>query len=491
MLTRRSVIQLGALSLAGVGCETDPVAPDPFRSGVASADPTPSSLVLWTKLSGHLDDRSVTVLVALDPTLERVVWTGQVVARRMDDHSASLRVDGLDAGTIYFYAFEVDGHRSPIGRARTAPAEATRLRIASLSCASYAHGYFHVYRELADDEDLDAILHLGDYVYEYGDGQYGDLRALIPPHEVFTLDDYRQRYAFYRADPALRDLHAAHAWIVTWDDHELSNNAWHDGAPGHDSSVSGPFNARAVAAQRAHREWLPRDPDSLSLHRTISLGPLADVFVLDVRFEGRNAPPADDAASAALAGRTLLGDAQRAFLLDGLRSSTARWKIIATSVQLSPHPEFWNFDAWDGYPADRTALLEAIERDGIEGVIVLTGDGHKSFADDLPLDPLGDAYDPDTGEGSLAVELMTPAVTSPNLFGDAARRFEDTVRAGAPHTKLIEAESRGYWTLELDADVALATLHFMDGVEDPEPRASRVVARFEVRHGQPHLRRLD
>ena len=212
---------------------------------------------------------------------------------------------------------------------------------------------------------------------------------------------------------------------------------------------------------------------------------------MDTRREGRNAPGANDAVVAATRGRTVLGATQREALLDGLLASEARWKVIASSVQFSPHPEFWNFDAWDGYPADRRAILGLIESERLEGVVFVCGDGHKSFADELPRDPWDpNTYDSDSGSGSLAVEFMTPAVASPHLFGEQAREFESTVRAGAPHTKFVDAEARGYWKLEFFDDRLDARLIHVGRVTDPAGGSARVATAFRVVHGDPRLRPL-
>ncbi len=477
-------VGLGALS---VHCAEPPTGR--FAHGVASADPTETSVWLWTRLSDAAGDEPLELEVGLDPELGELVLSAEVLAREADDHCAHVEVRGLAPGQTYYYRFGAGLARSPVGRTRTAPV-AGPVRLAFVSCASYAHGYFHAYRHLAERADLAAVVHLGDYVYEYGDGAYGDVRSYDPSHEVVTLEDYRRRYAHYRLDPDLAALHARHPLVVTWDDHELANNAWRGGSVEHEPSTEGPWTDRLEAAARAHREWLARaTPYPGSLYRRLSFGETVDLFVLDTRLEGRDAPP-EDSGVAAEPGRTLLGAAQRERFLADLRTSGARWKVVAQSVQLSPHhAQFWNHDAWDGYAAERAAILAVLDEEAIEGVIFVCGDGHKSFAEDVTRD--AGRYDPATGAGSVAVELMTPAVTSPNLFDDAARELEARIYAGSPTTRFVDAEQRGFWVLSLEDDRARMALTFVAGVDDPHGGEARPGPLFEVRAGERFLREAE
>ena len=484
---RRDAIRLGLTAGAAAGCGTS--GSSRFVHGVASADPTQHSVVLWTRLSDAVADEPVRLRLATNEALTENVRVVDTVARVERDYTVAVTAYALMQNTVYFFAFEAGSDRSAVGRTKTASNYSPEVRFALASCASYAHAYFHTYARIAEEDDLDAVIHLGDYIYEYGDGEYGSLRGYDPPHHLVSQDDYYRRYAHYRRDPDLAYLHARYPWVVTWDDHETANDAWIGGAPGHRTESHGPWPERASAAGAAHYLWLPRvETDDGSLYRRISFGGLVELFVLDTRRAGRNAVAAADASEAAMEGRTILGVRQRDALLAGLVRSTARWKVVASSVQVSPHPEFWNFDAWDGYPSDRDAVLSVIEREAIDGVVFVCGDGHKSFADELPRDPWdAENYDPETGAGSLAVEFMTPAVASPHLFGDEARAFEARVREGAPHTKFVDAEARGYWKLEFFEPELHATLVHVDRVTDPFGGAARVAARFRVAYGNPRL----
>ncbi|MCU0677080.1 MAG: alkaline phosphatase D family protein [Myxococcota bacterium] len=489
-MRRRELLTYGGVWLVPIGvfgCErgdSAPVCAEPTRSdrfphGVASADPTESSVRVWTRVESSAEREDVRVIVATDEGLCDVIAESSAPALARDDHTVHVELTGLAPSRTYYYAFELGPERSAIGRTRTTGA-ADRVRLGFTCCASLAHGWLHTYDALAAQE-LDAVVHLGDYVYEYENGRYGSLRGYEPAHATITLEDYRLRYGQYRREPPLQALHARHPTIVTWDDHEIANNAWRGGSIEHDEAIFGPYEARREAATRAHAEWIPRAGGAEGERfRRFSWGDLAELFVLDTRME-RDPPPRDEVEAAA-PGRSILGARQREWLFEGLRASTARWKVIASGVQVSPHAEFWNFDAWDGYADERRLLLELLEREGITGVIVVCGDGHKSFADDLARDPLDPAvYDRATGRGAVAVELMTPAASSPNLFGGEARDFEAWVRSASPHTHFVDAESRGYWTLELAEDRALATLSFVEGIERPTGGDERVAAVFEVR----------
>jgi alkaline phosphatase D len=490
-LTRRDALRVGVLGLGGLalGCAEE-AGSAAFRHGVASADPRPDRVLLWTRVADATGDVPLRVELGVDPELREVVSMGEVLAREADGHAVEVEVTGLEPGRPYFYRFAADESHSALGRTRTAPLDGP-VQLAFTCCASYAHGWFHAYRRIAERAELDAVVHLGDYVYEHADGAYGNLRGYDPPHETVTLDDYRRRYAWYRLDPDVAALHREHPVIATWDDHELANNAWRGGALEHDPATEGPWRARLDAARRAHREWLPRsEPVPGSLYRRLSFGALADLFVLDTRLEGRDPPPVDDAEARA-PGRSILGAAQRERLLNDLSASRARWKVVALGVQLAPHHEaFWNHDAFDGYADERDRILRHLAEEALEGVIFVCGDGHKSFADDLPLDPFDPAaYDPASGAGSVAVEVMTPAASSPNLFGAEARALEARVRETSPHTHFVDAESRGYWTLALEDARAELTLRLVDGIERPDGGAERVAARFEVRAEERFLRR--
>jgi len=323
----------------------------PFTLGVASGDPAPDGAVLWTRLApaplsgGGMPDRRVPVdwEVATDERFRRRVQRGTVQARPEQGHSVHVELEGLEPGREYFYRFRAAGELSPVGRTKTAPAAAARpdaLAFAFVSCQQYEHGYFTAYRHLSD-EDLDVVVHLGDYIYEYAPNVYdtpgGNPRA-HSSREITTLEDYRNRHAQYKTDPELQLAHSRFPWILTWDDHEVDNN-WADEIP-EDGQPRGAFLRRRAAAFQAYWEHMPLRRTSrprgidMQLYRRIAFGDLAEFNVLDTR-QFRADQPCGDRFPATCEerldeGRSITGAAQERWLLDGLEDSRARWNVLAS-----------------------------------------------------------------------------------------------------------------------------------------------------------------
>jgi alkaline phosphatase D len=496
--SRRTLLsELGAVAMADwlLGCEQardsspSPI-PDVFRHGVASGDPTADGVVIWTRLSGtETDPVEVSWEMSTTAEFEEVAAEGTLDATEQRDFCVKVDVTGLDAATTYFYRFRALGAESPVGRTRTAPrGDARSLRFGLVSCSNYGAGYFLAYRELAGEE-LDLVVHLGDYIYEYASGESGDVRELEPEHELVTLADYRRRFAHYRRDTDLQALHAAHPMAAIWDDHELANDAWRDGAQNHDAD-EGSFGERKQAAHRAYFEWMPiREPEGeLKVQRVLSYGELADLILVDARGWGRDAPvsnPGDPEITDPE--RSILGADQEAWLADALTSSTARWRLIGNQVMMSPLPDLFNGDSWDGYPESRRRLLSTLAENEVENVLVLTGDIHMSWACDLSLDPNDSAvYDPMTGEGALGVEVTVPGVTSAGLSKSGAALAEASV-ADDEYVKYAELKSRGYVLLSLSEGRAQADYHHFSRV-DRESEVSQFSAGIRVDAGVPGAR---
>jgi len=317
---------------------TDPYtgAPGPaslFTHGVASGDPLEDGFVIWTRVTPADLGSTVEVFyeVALDPDFVDRVEAGTTMTGAAVDFTAKLDVRGLVWGRDYYYRFSAQGRTSMVGRARCAPkgGEAKALRFAVTSCASYGHGYFHAYRRIAEREDLDAVLHLGDYIYEYGTGEYGSVREYEPAHEIVTLADYRMRFAQYRRDPDLQALHQQHPVIPIWDDHESANDSYEDGAENHQLDTEGTWTARKQAARQAYFEWMPiRDPGMQRIYRTLRYGNLADIVLLDTRLEGRDLQfGSTSELPGEAASRSLLGAEQEAWL-DAELDGRALWHPI-------------------------------------------------------------------------------------------------------------------------------------------------------------------
>ncbi|MBN8611128.1 MAG: alkaline phosphatase D family protein [Deltaproteobacteria bacterium] len=480
----------------GPGWDAGPPPTGTFHHGVASGDPLPSAVMLWTRVSEQTAAVTVEWEIATSADFATLVTSGTFETDAERDFTVKVDATGLAPATTYFYRFRLGAMTSPIGRTRTAPeGEVSRLRFAVCSCSSYAHGYFHGYRRIAERADLDAVIHLGDYIYEYGTGKYGEVRDYDPPHEIVTLEDYRRRHAHYKLDRDLQEAHRQHPFITTWDDHETADNSYATGANNHEPD-EGSWSDRLAAASRAYREWMPfRDPSEgprLQLYRALRYGDLVDLVVLDTRIWARD-PQAAGTSDPTLDDETrqLIGTDQEAWLLERLRTSTARWKVLCQQVMVAQLPVILNTDAWDGYPAQRNRLFSFLadnptgERDD---VVVLTGDIHSSWASDLtptPTDP--STYTPATGEGALAVEFICPGITSPGAGPGAERLLRDRLPTDGPHIKYLDLVRRGYIVLDVDADRAQASWFHLADVTSVAGGAESFSAAWETESGQNHL----
>ena len=487
----------------------------PFLHGVASGDPLTDRVVIWTRVTApSADSVEVAWTMALDRGLRDVVASGTATTDAGSDHTVNVDVVGLEAGATYYYGFETDGQRSPVGRTRTFAEHPDHLRLAMVSCAKFNAGFFNAYARIAERDDLDFLLHLGDYIYEASNTPPAtqtpgaDIgRPFDPLHECVTLADYRTRYAQYRLDPDVQKLHAAHPIVATIDDHELADGAWRDGAADHRPEYP-PWPERKAHAFQAKWEWVPSrkpDPDDPSrVFRTVGVGDLADVFVLDTRT--RRDEPVPPPAMYDV-GRTALGSEQREWLLHDLEASTARWRLIANpSIMgrswddhlpeavrphlvkvklLEPDGRGPDFDQWDGYPAEREAVLGFLRERAIRDVVILSGDVHVSIA--LEMDEEGDEGDP------LTVELVTPSLTSQNLddkMGWGLRTesvaIEQQIVAALPHWKWCDLDSHGYVVVDVTPERVRADWWFVDTVLERHNQETHGAA-FQVRHGTPRL----
>ncbi|GHB04130.1 alkaline phosphatase D family protein [Streptomyces termitum] len=486
------------------------VTEDPFTLGVASGDPLPGSVLLWTRLAprpfepgGGLpaERASVHWELARDERFTRTVRRGRATAHPEFGHSVHVEVEHLEPGREFFYRFRTGRWVSPVGRTRTAPAPWARpaaLRIGAVSCQAYHDGYFTAYRHLAD-EDLDVVFHLGDYLYEYAVNATGGARAytdrVLPAvfnRETITLEDYRLRYGLYKNDPDLRAAHAAHPFVVTWDDHETENNYAGDtpenGVPPEE------FLLRRAAAYRAYwehqplrRPQLPEGPD-MRLHRRLRFGRLAQFDVLDTRqYRSDQAygdgwqvpgPLSEDPA------RTMTGAAQERWLLDGWRASDARWNVLPQQVVLAERrdretPDFkLSMDSWDGYPASRRRILAGAESAGVENLMVLTGDVHVGYGFDLK----ADFRDP--GSRTLGTELVATSITSGKDGSDRPSTYDKLMRAN-PHLRFFNGR-RGYLTVELGERAARADFRTVPYVTRPGAPVT-TAASFVTEAGRPGL----
>jgi alkaline phosphatase D len=488
---------------AGAQSATDAV----FRHGVASGDPLTDRVVLWTRVTTGTEVATVRWVVATDPQLRRVVARGETPTGAWRDHTVKIDVTGLQPGTAYYYQFESSGGRSPLGRTRTLPGEsATRLRVGVVSCSNLPQGYFNAYGALARRPDLDAVLHLGDYIYEYANAGFGDGTSLgripSPNREIVVLADYRMRHAQYKADPDSIAMHRQHPLIAVWDDHEFTNNTWRDGAQNHNPDEGeGEWRVRRAAALQAYFEWMPvREVASLTpqIYRTLRVGRLADLIMLDTRLVGRDQERAsrDDVAGVEAADRQLLGAAQEAWLHGELAASAqagTRWQILGQQVMFAPQTPpgqpTTNTDSWDGYRPARDRVFDMIAQQRLSSVAVLTGDVHASWVYDLPRRPF-DGYDPTTGRGSMGVEFVGTSVSSPSSTGsgpDGEQRLA-TLRAARPHLHYVDGRRRGYYVLDVTRERIQADYFTMATVQDRRLDET-FVGGFAAPAGQMHLTR--
>jgi alkaline phosphatase D len=516
VVTSASLCSPPRLSSAGDDREEAGVAfdPWPFSLGVASGDPLPEGVVLWTKLGAEglagspplTGDSEVEWVVARDPGLRDLVRRGSVLARGDDGHSVHVDVDGLEPATTYWYAFRALGASSRTGRTRTAPSgRASRVRLALVSCASFTEGYFGAYRRLAT-ESVDAVICTGDYYYERHDS-WGSVRGASHAREVFTLEEYRRRIALYRGDPDLREAHAAHPWIVAWDDHEVAND--YAGVEPLASPGAGEpaFLDRRRAAYRAFFEMMPiRRSDGFRVHRRFAFGDLVDLFVLDTRQFREGPIPARQAArvfSCAAANdppRSILGGEQRGWLEHGLSESRSTWRLVAQQVMMaalriggrSEHGGLvarllgaapatcLNSDQWDGYPADRDRLLRHLERESIPDVVVLTGDVHIAMMAELRA-----SFD-DVGAAPVATEIVGPSIASGGVPYGGNGPTRDALYAANPHLRYVEGERRGYVVVDVDRDAVTASVRSIDDARRPSP-AFWTSSVWQIARGVPGL----
>ena len=472
----------------------------PFYHGVASGDPLTDAVIIWTRVAPlDLDSGSVVGKwqIATDNAMQNIVQTGDFRTDATKDYTVKIDVKQLKSNTYYYYQFEAFGKKSIIGRTKTAPksSDSDRLRFAVVSCNNYQQGYFNAFRAIANQSDLDAVIHLGDYIYETGEGVYAyeELnRNVSPLHEIINLTDYRLRYSQYRLDADLMKIHQQHPFICIWDDHESANDSYHNGASNHQPN-EGSWEDRKAAAKQAYFEWLPiRNNPKKKINRVLKYGELADLIMLDTRLEAREKKPDnmyDDNYMDST--RVMLGKNQRAWLFDALNNSTAKWKVIAQQVIFSELVVGWAnplnrqstenilLDIWDGYPVERQKIMDYLEAKEMKNVVFLTGDFHSAFAFEVTANPtLSTTYNPETSEGAVAVEFVTPSITSSNFDEYTtryrSRKFEECLNKPCggfpffnrtnpnPHIKFADLDRHGFMILDITAEAVQSNFYFVE-----------------------------
>lgn len=504
------------LSLSGCQVEPDEV----FAHGVASGDPLADRVIIWTRISipsslnidGSNVNAQVKWEVSTSPDFKNLVTTGTSMTSEAIDFTVKVDVTGLSPNTTYYYRFLIDDVVSPFGRTKTLPTgHVGEVNMAFTSCSHHAFGYFNVYAHIAKRDDLDVVLHLGDYIYEYGKDDLYNNKLIVerqhePAHEMVSLSDYRRRHAQYKRDKDAQAMHSRHPVICIWDDHEFTNDAWKGGAQNHNPDKGeGDWQARSQNAIKAYYEWMPiREPNLLNgetrekSYRQFQFGQLIDLNMLDTRFYGRDEQIEKfDGVAEIDEKRTLLGVEQENWLQNNLlaaKNKGTKWKMLGQQVQMMQFRVFGSYvnkDAWDGYQASRNRLLSFIETNQIDNVVVLTGDIHSSWAAEISPNPYDkDTYDPQTSKGAVAVEFVTSSVTSPTipipgvqqLVGDAAK----VLRAENPHIKYIDFKNRGFVRMKITPEKVQAYWHHVPYVGFKNDYTYTDVS-FIVKDGEPKL----
>jgi alkaline phosphatase D len=520
MLSRRLVIAGVPASLVlGLGAGGAAVIPawrdgDPFSLGVASGCSRSDGFVIWTRLApdplcadptrpGGLasGDMLVRFTVATDESMRHIVQRGEAKAEARFAHSVHHRVRGLDQARPYWYQFSCGSAQSRIGRASTfAPSGAhlDRLKFGFVSCSNYEHGYFSAYKHLAD-EHPDFVAYLGDYIYEYVERRRPTVRTHSDGVEASTLPTYRNRYAQYRLDENLQRLHATAPALITWDDHEVQNDYADQWSQTFDAPEQ--FLLRRAAAYQAFYEHMPVDPlvstprgSTMRVYDKFSFGDLAQFHLIDGRqYRTREAcygPPdhggghvvMDAACPERLdPARSMIGLDQEAWLFDSLAHSRARWNILAQDVMMAQLRErqpdgevgYWT-DDWNGYPSSRSRLLQHMANAGVSNPVVLTGDIHSFWANDLKLN-FNDANSP-----AIATELVGTSISAPGPdFTQFSRYLADN-----PHVKFFDSRKRGYVSADITADRIESRFQIVSDAADPNATVSTLCA-FALENGRP------
>jgi alkaline phosphatase D len=464
----------------------------PFYHGVASGDPLADRVIIWTRVTPDNnggDPIEVEWRIAKDTSMYDIVNQGTYTANETRDYTVKVDVDNLEPSTCYYFDFKVGNDYSVRGRAITADVgDNDHVRFAVVSCSNYEYGYFNAYRAIADRNDINAVLHLGDYIYEYEVGGYSANiadRDHEPEHEIVTLDDYRLRYSHYRLDHDLQAVHQQYPFICVWDDHESANDSYVDGAENHDETTQGNWQIRKNNSKQAYFEWMPirENPGDSAIYRLIEYGDLINLYMLDTRLEGRDEQVGASSTELNNPDRTLLGEDQLEWLKNGLLNSTKQWNILGQQVMMAPLLAFGvpvNTDQWDGYPVERANILNHIMNNDIENIVVLTGDIHTSWAIDIPLN----GYDASTGNNSAGVEFVTTSITSPGfdlgVGGGLIQSFN-------PHVKYVNLNRRGYIVLDVNKERTQAEWYHVDNITTTTYTENLANA-FYVNSGERHNR---
>lgn len=467
-----------------------------FRQGVAAGLPGPHGIALWTRVEDLEQGARMRLEIATDRGFRHVVHSQRVRTIPRSDQTVKvpIRSPVLRPHEQYFYRFETATEHSPVGRFRTLPPTDSHapLRIGFFGCQSYTEGFWAAHRGLAAEDDLDLVICLGDYIYEYQRGVTNVRNDTIGTEgEARSLADYRAKFRLYRSDPLLRNLHSRHAMMFLWDDHEVVNDYWRNGQEG---AVRPNFAKRRADAYRA---WFEHQPiprirrGSSRIYRSLRIGTLAELLFLDER-QYRDAQPCEDRFLAPCPdkdtpGRTMLGAGQKRWLKSRLVQSRADWKVLVNGVMMmgqdlpTPGSVAWT-DVWDGYGAERKEIVSYWIRKGIRDVLVITGDDHDNYA--------GTVTTTGHNDGTPgAIEFVVPSISSDNnneYLGGTGAAFESLARTNNPHFEMVDWIRHGYCVLELNRREARIDYRHVASKLDPRSPTSTTY-RFRVPRGKIEL----
>ncbi|PHR59971.1 MAG: alkaline phosphatase [Robiginitomaculum sp.] len=530
-ITRRTAIFSSTALVAASSTACNNESPSPritFQHGVASGDPTPKSIIIWTRITPKMAEFTSPISVKWEfsdfEDFRKIIKRGRATTSPIKDYTVKIDATGLRSGQTYYFRFIVGNVTSPIGQTKTLPSgKLQSARFAIVSCSNYPFGFFNIYDYIAKQNHFDAVIHLGDYFYEYGhDGYGGDVGTKLgrehePAHECIKLSDYRTRHAQYKGDHATQALHAAHPLICVWDDHETANDSWKAGAQNHNEG-EGDWDARRASAMQAYYEWMPvRDPRvgkaREDLFRNYEFGDLLSLTAIETRLTARTQPldyadHVSDFRTQEGVGnfiknilhnpkREMLGDAQKSFISNALTRSKSKklaWRLIANQVimartampdlsvykgqdfikeieaifpqindyiAISPLGLPLNLDAWDGYPAARERFFQMMNTQGINDVLVLTGDTHENWVNTLHTD---------NGK-AMGVELGVSGVTSPGAgayFGEAASDYSTRLNDKNPEIFYHDNSHHSFIDLQLSHTSGRADFISVNTIYSPE-----------------------
>ncbi len=450
----------------------------PFYHGVASGDPMSDRIIIWTRVTTDAPSVSVKWRMATDTAMNNIIAQGTTTTDTSKDYIVNVDVTGLQPNTYYYYEFEALGRLSQRGRTKTLPTgNVDNFRIAVINCSNYSYGYFNAYDVIRKRNDVDMVIHLGDYIYEDGIKRGPAAldtihRRTFPEYDAFDLVSYRQRYAWYHLDPSLRELHRQYPMVVIWDDHEFANDAFADTSAYHHPATQGTWAARKANAIRVYKEWIPMRVDTAKfdiINWEQKIGNLADIIYTEDRIHKIDAKTPEQAIQLLTnkdnlafdtPDKPMHGQRQMEWIAQSLKNSTSTWKVLANQVVFSPFvykqailgfPFPWHSAAgWDMYPLDRKKILDTINTYDIKNFVVLSGDIHIAMMFDIPNGLI--PYNPSTGAGSAGVEFVGDNVVPGGIFGG----MQSYMYGNNTHLRYVNPSSTGYFVLDLTPESACA-----------------------------------